>query len=88
MQPPKRKNPAAGSGRVNRETQALHGTEPRIYALSESLSSVAVYLGRVFLGSILETANGHQVADSAGIALGSFPTRIAAARALSEVAQR
>ncbi|MDB5577937.1 MAG: hypothetical protein JWR80_3113 [Bradyrhizobium sp.] len=87
MQPPEKRNPAAASGRVNRKVHALDGAEPKIYATTESVSSLAVYLGREFLGSILETPDGHQAADATGAVLGNFPTCIAAARAFSEVAQ-
>jgi hypothetical protein len=86
MTPPKTRSPAAANGRVNRKTQALVGAEIPTYNPGESVSSVSVYSGRKYLGTVRETGDSHQAVNAAGTPLGAFPTRIAAARALSEVA--
>jgi hypothetical protein len=83
MQHPKTRKAASREGRFNRNTEAVKNTGSEAYVHTDSVSSVSVYMGRLYLGSIHEMPDGHKAIDATGAVLGEFLTRVAAARAFS-----
>ncbi len=83
---PQMRSPAAGNGRANRKLQC---STPQVskYSPDEIETSIDVYFGRNFLGTIDQVDGLHYVRSADGTDLGTHKTRTAAARAFSEGAR-
>lgn len=83
-----KKQSPAGKGGARRETKSLDGLQQRKqYPPTDSTSRVSVYSGHIFLGYVLERADGFSSFTDDDVCLGNFDSRLAAVRAFDEVAR-
>jgi hypothetical protein len=83
---PEMRSPAVTSGRANRKASKPGRLKKIKYASSPAVASFAVCQGREPLGHILETDAGlYRAVAPNGLLIGSYPSRLEAAKAFSGV---
>ena len=83
---PEMRSPAVTSGRANRKSSKPSRLRKNEYASGSVIARLAVCNGRLLLGHILETDAGlYRAVAPNGILIGSFKSRLEAAKAFSEV---
>lgn len=82
---PQMRSPAAANGRANRKQCSAAPVSK--YSQDEIETSVAVYFGRKFLGTVDQVDGLHHARSTDGTDLGTHKTRTAASRAFSEGAR-
>jgi hypothetical protein len=80
---PEMRSPAAANGRANRKSKCSAALMSK-YSPDEIDTSVAVYFGRNFLGTIDLVGGLHHARSADGADLGTYKNRTAAARAFNE----
>jgi hypothetical protein len=82
---PEMRRAAVTSGSPNRKARPSRAKQNE-YADCAIVSSVSVCSGRLLLGHVFETDAGqYRAVAPDGLIIGSYPSRVAAARAFSEV---